>query len=153
MNTKSSMAALVGAMLLTGCAFDLHAQSYSIDWFKIAGGGGTSTNAQLSLSGTIGQPDAGPAMTNGQFSVTGGFWALPTAVQTPGAPTLTITPGASGFAVITWAPNSPGYVLQETLSLSPANWTNSVSGSNNPATIPAFAPKKFYRLLNSNGGH
>jgi len=37
-------------------ALSASAQSYSIDWFKVAGGGGTSTNAQYSLSGTIGQP-------------------------------------------------------------------------------------------------
>ncbi|MSU57940.1 MAG: hypothetical protein EXS35_07120 [Pedosphaera sp.] len=52
------------------------AQSYSIDWSKIASGGGASTN--------------------GQYSVTGGFWALPTAIQGTGAPTLTIAPATSG---------------------------------------------------------
>jgi len=63
------------------------AAQYSIDWFKVAGGGGTSTNTQFTLNGTIGQHDAGTPITNGQFSVTGGFWVLPTAVQTVGAPT------------------------------------------------------------------
>jgi len=53
----------------------LHAQSYSIDWYKIGGGGGTSTNGQYSLSGTIGQHDAGGPMSGGNYSVTGGFWA------------------------------------------------------------------------------
>ena len=60
-------------------------QQYAIDWFKVASGGGTSTNGQYSLSGTIGQADAGGPLTNGQYSVTGGFWALPTAVQVAGA--------------------------------------------------------------------
>jgi hypothetical protein len=124
----------------------LHAQSYSIDWYKIAGGGGTSTGGVYQLSGTIGQPDAGPVMTNGQFSVTGGFWVLPTAVQTPGAPTLTIVPATPGYATISWVPNTPGFVLQESLSLSPANWTNSISGATNPITIPVTPPAKFYRL-------
>ena len=32
---------------------------YSIDWYSVDGGGGTSTNGQYSISGTIGQPDAG----------------------------------------------------------------------------------------------
>jgi hypothetical protein len=41
----------------------------------------------------------------------------------------------------------PGYVLQETLLLSPANWTNSVSGSTNPITVPANLPLKFFRLF------
>jgi hypothetical protein len=124
----------------------LHAQSYSIDWFKIAGGGGTSTGGLYQVSGTIGQPDAGQVMTNGQFSVTGGFWVLPIAVQTVGAPTLTIVPAAPGYATISWSPNTPGFVLQETVSLSPANWTNSVSGPTNPSTISTTLPAKFYRL-------
>ena len=44
----------------------LHAQTYSIDWYKIAGGGGTSTGGTYAVSGTIGQPEAGGPLTNGQ---------------------------------------------------------------------------------------
>jgi hypothetical protein len=120
---------------------------YSIDWSTIDGGGGTSTNGQFTLSGTIGQPDAGGPMTNGQFSVTGGFWVLPTAVQVAGAPTLKIVPATPGNASISWSPNTPGYVLQETLSLASANWTNSTSGTTNPIVVPATVPAKFYRLF------
>jgi len=76
------------------------AQTYSIDWFTIDGGGGTSTGGVFAVSGTIGQPDAGGLMSNGPYSVNGGFWALPTAVQVTGAPTLTITPAAPGQATI-----------------------------------------------------
>jgi hypothetical protein len=100
-----------------------------------------------SVSGTIGQPDAGPKMTNGQYSVTGGFWALPTAIQTEGAPTLTIVPAGAGQAQISWTPDTPGFVLQETLSLAPTNWVDSVSGSTNPVVVPATVPTKFYRLF------
>lgn len=120
---------------------------YSINWFTIDGGGGTSTGGVYSVSGTIGQPDAGGPMTNGQYSVTGGFWALPTAIQVGGAPTLSIVPAAPGQATISWTPNTPGYVLQETWVLSPANWTNSVSGATNPINVPAVVPTKFYRLF------
>ena len=56
--------------------FALYAQSYNISWYKVAGGGGVSTNATYQLSGTIGQPDASAQMTGGNYSVTGGFWAL-----------------------------------------------------------------------------
>jgi len=120
-------------------------QNYSIDWFTIDGGGGTSTGGVYSVSGTIGQPDAG-TMSGGQYSLIGGFWALPIAVQTTGAPTLTIVPAAPGQATISWSPNTPGFVLQETLSLSPANWINSPSIATNPVTLPATLPNKFYRL-------
>jgi hypothetical protein len=42
------------------------AQSYSIDWYKISGGGGTSTSATYQVTGTIGQPEAGSAMNGEQ---------------------------------------------------------------------------------------
>ncbi|MCC6819437.1 MAG: hypothetical protein V9H26_18785 [Verrucomicrobiota bacterium] len=119
---------------------------YAITWSTIDGGGGTSTDGAYSVSGTIGQPDAGGPLTNGQFAVTGGFWALPTAVQTTNAPTLTIAPATPGNATISWMPNTPGFVLQETLSLSPTNWVNSASGTTNPIVVPATVPSKFYRL-------
>ena len=67
------------------------AQSYSIDWYKIAGGGGTSPNSQYAVSGTIGQPDASAPMSGGNYSVTGGFWSLINVVQTAGAPTLYVS--------------------------------------------------------------
>lgn len=125
----------------------LSAQTYSINWHTIDGGGGTSTGGVYSVSGTIGQPDAGTPMTNGQFSVTGGFWALPTVIQVPGAPTLTIVPATPGNATLSWTPNTAGFVLQETWSLSPANWTNSLSGAANPIVVPATSPARFYRLF------
>ncbi len=130
-------------------AFCLRAvgQSYAIDWFKIAGGGGTSTGGVYSVSGTIGQPDAGGPMTNGPYSLVGGFWALPIAVQDTNAPTLTITPATPGNATISWTPGTPGFVLQESLSLSPATWVNSPSGATNPVVVPATFPARFYRLF------
>ncbi len=72
-------------------AFGVYAQSYSIDWHKIAGGGGTSTGGVYSVSGTVGQHDAGGPLTGGNYSVTGGFWSLIQVVQTPGAPPLYIS--------------------------------------------------------------
>jgi hypothetical protein len=138
---------LLGLACACGFTTGALAQTYSIDWHTIDGGGGTSTGGVYSVSGTIGQPDAGPTMTNGQYAVTGGFWALPSAIQTPGAPTLTIVPAGAGLATVSWSPNTPGFILQETWVLSPANWTNSPSGSTNPIAVPATAPTKFYRLF------
>jgi hypothetical protein len=123
------------------------AQTYSINWSTIDGGGGTSTGGVYSVSGTIGQPDASGPMTNGQYSVTGGFWALPTAIQVIGAPTLTIAAAGPGQATISWAPTTPGFILQESWNLASGNWTNSTSGATNPTMVPATAPGKFYRLF------
>jgi hypothetical protein len=123
------------------------AQSYSIDWWTIDGGGGTSSGGTFSLSGSIGQPDAGTTMTGGQFSVTGGFWALPVAVPATGAPTLTIVPAGPGQAAISWAPNTPGFVLQISPTLHPLVWANAPSVATNPVVVPASLPTTFYRLI------
>jgi len=133
--------------LITGArVLAASAQNYSIDWFTIDGGGGTSTGGVYSVSGTIGQPDAGGPMTGGNYSLTGGFWALPFAVQMEGAPLLTIVPFGPGQARISWTPNTPGFVLQENTNLNTANWVNSPSGASNPVTVPATLPVKSYRL-------
>jgi len=137
------------AMLLVWAALSvgqLFAQDFSIDWLTSDGGGGTSTNGTYSLTGTIGQVDASGSMTNAQYSVTGGIWFLPSVVQQPDAPVLTIVPAAPGFALISWTPNTPGFVLQESLTLEPPAWTNSPSGATNPVTVPATLITKVYRL-------
>jgi hypothetical protein len=46
-----------------------------IDWFSIDGGGGTSTGGEFTLSGSIGQSDAGTAMSSDTYTLTGGFWS------------------------------------------------------------------------------
>jgi len=68
MNTKKLYALVIGLVAVTGMALSANAQ-YSINWYKIAGGGGTSSNGSYSVSGTIGQPDASGAMTGGQYAV------------------------------------------------------------------------------------
>ena len=136
---------LLGATLLIVPAALL--AQLSIGWQTIDGGGGTSTGGGYSVVGTIGQPDAGGPMTNGQFSVTGGFWALPIAVQSADAPTLIIARAGPGLATISWTPNTPGFVLQETLSVSPTNWVTSPSAATNPITVPSSLRTKFYRLF------
>jgi hypothetical protein len=95
----------------------------------------------------MGQPEAGAPMTNGPYSLSGGFLALPVPVQTQSAPTLRIVPAGLGQLTISWSPNTPGFALQEALNLSPAGWFASPSGATNPVVIPATAPTRFYRLF------
>jgi len=118
-----------------------------IPWHTIAGGGGGSTGGVYSVHGTMGQPDAGGPLTGGGFSLTGGYWVLPSLVQTAGAPTLALQPAAPGFVTVSWTPATPGYVLQETSSLTSPAWSNAPSGALNPATVPASLTMKFYRLF------
>jgi hypothetical protein len=67
------LAVLLILLTLTPCL--VQAQSYAITWWTVDGGGGTSTGGGYTLSGTIGQPDAG-VMGGGGYTLTGGFWGL-----------------------------------------------------------------------------
>jgi hypothetical protein len=141
------------ALLGFGCIFasSAVAQSYSIDWFTIDGGGGTTTGGVYQVSGTIGQPDAGGAMTNGQFSVTGGFWSLINVVQTPGAPKLTVTLTTTNTAVVSWQFPSTGFALEQNPTIATTNWTGVTNTVNNDGSfkwvaVPANTGNKFYRL-------
>jgi hypothetical protein len=125
------------------------AQSYSISWYKIAGGGGTSTGGTYSVSGTIGQHDAGGTLNGGNYSVTGGFWSLIGVVQTPGVPNLTIT--HSGNSVIVSWPDTGAYTLLQNTNLAGGTWTTNsatVSTSNGISSITITPPtgRLFLRL-------
>jgi hypothetical protein len=130
----------------------LHAQSYSINWFKVAGGGGTSAGGAYQLSGTIGQHDAGGPMTGGNYSLTGGFWSAITVVQTPGAPLLTITFDSQLPTVtVSWPSSATNYVLQQNSDLTTANWTPvglpvTTNGATLSVTISPQAGNLFFRL-------
>jgi hypothetical protein len=125
--------------------------NYSISWYTIAGGGGTSSGGNYAVSGTIGQ-HATTTMSGGGYSLTGGFWSIIAAVQTPGAPLLSITL-ANNQATISWPAPASGFVLQESQSLTTGSWsvsTTALSTNNGviSATVPAGGGYQFYRLHN-----
>jgi hypothetical protein len=97
----------------------LHAQSYTVDSFKVAGGG-TSSNGPYTVSGVIGQHNAG-TMSGGNYSLTGNFWAI-FAVQTPGAPVLAVTLGSPHTVVVSWSLSATNFVLMQNSSLTTTNW-------------------------------
>jgi hypothetical protein len=124
---------------------------YSINWYKVAGGGGTSTGGVYSVSGTIGQQDAGVPMTGGNFSLTGGFWAL-SAVQTPGAPVLSIQLTTTNTAMVYWPSPSAGYNLQVNTNLATTTWVAPAESVTDNGTIKYIivnppAGSRFYRLV------
>lgn len=138
-------------MGLSALATSAQAQNFSIDWYTIDGGGGTSAGGNFSLSGTIGQPDAGVTMTNGGFALTGGFWSIH-AVQTPGAPQLAITRASATSVRVSWPSPSPGFVLQEKSDLNAASWVNapqavSDDGTTRFVTVNPSNSRRFYRLI------
>ncbi len=138
---------IISLLLITAA---VHAQQYSIDWYKTSGGGGTSTNGQYSVTGTIGQPDAGGAMSGGSYSLTGGFWSLISVVQTAGLPNLVITHNENTVSV-SW-PNTMSCTLQQNANLAnSAGWATSgytitTANGTNSITITSPTGNLFFRL-------
>lgn len=152
--TRLQIGAFVGVICVA--LFVLGAQvlaQYSIDWFTVDGGGGTCTGGVYTLTGTIGQADAG-TMSGGNFTLHGGFWSVTAAVQTPGAPYLTVTRTATNTVVVSWQlAGAEGWVLQATNALPgvAAPWPQIpppylTNGPNLQFIEPSQAGHKFYRL-------
>jgi hypothetical protein len=124
---------------------------YSLDWSTIDGGGGTSTGGVYSVSGTIGQPDAG-RMSGGNFTLDGGFWGLFAAIQTPGAPWLTITVNSQlSTLTVSWPLSETSWQLQATTNLLTAGsiWTECSYQTNGATCCRTESPpigSRFYRL-------
>ncbi len=140
---------LLAGLLIPEISF---AQQYSIDWYKVSGGGGTSTGGTYQVTGTIGQPDAGSAMSGGAYSLTGGFWSLIAVVQTAGLPNLSIA--HSGNSVIVSWPNTTSGTLQTNNNLTSASGWNAYGGTVNTAngtnsiTLTPPLGNLFFRLSN-----
>ncbi len=137
---------LVGFPLIPRAA----AQTYTLDWFTVAGGGGTSTGSVFTVSGTAGQYDAG-RQANGTYSVEGGFWGMIASIQTPGAPLLTITRSGPNV-LVSWASPSTGFVLEQNSSpRNPSGWSSfggaiNDDGITKSALITLLIGDVFFRL-------
>lgn len=144
---KIQIRPMLTGLFATFCLIEpVAAQTFSIDWYKVSGGGGTSTGGVYSVSGTIGQQDASGAMSGGSYSVTGGFWSL-YAVQTSGAPWLTIT-HIGNQAIVSWPPSATGWTLQTNANLAtPTTWGNYLGTiANNSITNAPPKGNLFFRL-------
>jgi hypothetical protein len=141
---------LLASLLLFGTQ-TLRGQSYSLVWWSLTAGGGTSTGGSFSVRGSIGQHDAAD-MGGGNFSLQGGFWSAVATVQTPGAPTLSVSLTGSSV-MIAWPKPADGWVLESTPTLSgpPQNWTPVAqtyqdNGTNLYVTFNAPPGNAFFRL-------
>jgi len=154
MRNSTALVALTASVLL-GFAANTQAQSYSISWYKIAGGGGTSTNGAYTLSSTIGQHDAG-TMSGGPYTLTGGFWGMIATVQVPGAPFLSLHTTNSTSVVLSWSTVYPGFSLLQNPTPQGTNWarvnTNTypitVSNGTNYVTVPMTGANQYFKLSN-----
>ncbi len=91
-------------------------------------------------------------MTGGTYSLTGGFWALISVVQTPGTPNLTISFAGPNNVVVSW-PDTGSYTLQTNSALGTPGWlgyggTISTAGGTNSVTITPPTGNLFFRLSN-----
>jgi len=117
---KRSVVSLLAALALLVVAGSVshssHADSrtggpaYAIDWHTIDTGGGTSSGGSYTLTGTIGQHDAGGPMTGGELSLTGGFWggASGEIVTCPGDLTADDVVGVADLLQLLSDWNTPG---------------------------------------------
>jgi hypothetical protein len=150
---KAMMRLFFGIAVFAFTGLSTSAQQYEIPWFKIAGGGGMqSTGGVYSISGTIGQHDAGGPATNGPYSLTSGFWSL-YALQTPGAPTLSIRLTTTNTAQVSWPSPSTGWSLQVNTNIAGTNWATPPEPLSDNGTIKYIivnppAGNRFYRLRN-----
>lgn len=127
------------------------AQSYSIDWYKVSGGGGSSAGGAYSVSATIGQHDSGGGMSGGNYSLVGGFWTITSLVQTAGGPALYV--GSSGSTVTVYWKNVPGWTLQQNSNLGDGNGWAASSGvttanGTNYLSVTSPAGNRFFRVVN-----
>ena len=138
------------AVLLFVAAASSQAQSYSIDWHTVDGGGGTSTGGAYSISGTIGQPDAG-VVSGGIYSLAGGFWGI-IAVQISNGPFLTVLRTTTNTVLVSWPSPSTGFTLQQVGNLNLTNWIAppeivTDNGTNKFIIVNPPAGNRFYRLF------
>ena len=148
MNTRSKTVS--GSLLWMLLATAAQAQNYAITWYTVDGGGGTSTNGVYTVSGTIGQPDAG-TLTGGNFTLQGGFWGDVAAVPVPGAPLLTITRTATNSVIVSWPLPADGWVLEQVSAVTGASWSQISPPYTNDGTrawlvVPTPTGNRYYRL-------
>lgn len=132
----------------------LSAQNFSITWFTFDGGGGTSTGGGYALSGTVGQPEAGPA-NGGGYSLLGGFWGVTSVLQAPGAPILNIERFADGNVRLFWNLSASEFQLEQTAALTepqadtiwtPVTQPHQTNTTQITVTAPATAGNRVFRL-------
>lgn len=152
-NAWQSLLLPVFCFIILPSAFCLRAWGqYSIDWSTVDGGGGTSTGSVYAVSGTIGQPDAG-TLSGGNYALVGGFWSIVAAIQTPGAPLLSIAKTTTNTVAVWWPSPSTGYRLQQNADPSTTSWSDvlqspSDNGTNKIVIINPPVGNLFFRLRN-----
>jgi len=115
---------------------------FPTNWSPITGNTLHFPQVQDAFSGPGGAMDLGVAELTA-LDVVG--WTVVTAAPTT-PPTLRIVGNGAGQATISWTNTATGFVLQERTNLVAGAWSDSVSGTSNPAVVLTSPAQKFYRL-------
>jgi hypothetical protein len=113
--------------------------------------GTNAANGSYDLRFILYDADAG-AMGGGNFTLEGGFWGIIAALQTPGAPLLSILRTTTNTVAVSWPSPSTGWTLQQnTNSVSSVNWSNMTAtiqddGTTKTLIVNPPAGNRFYRL-------
>ena len=73
-NLLSIALVLVAGLLLASAVLAQTGDGYDLTWWTVDGGGGTVSGSGYTLTGTAGQPEPGPALTGGDYTLYSGFW-------------------------------------------------------------------------------
>ena len=141
----------LGLLLSLASCPGLFGQSYQIHPSHFPAGGGSGSSGIHQVRGAFGAMPAGQS-TAGSYSLKGGFWSLLGAVNTPGAPALTIS-RSGNFVIVSWPASATGFTLQISRNLNP---TPSWDTLTNPTqtrqgmvsiTLPLERGHRFFRLV------
>jgi hypothetical protein len=83
-NLKQASLVLAVALVLMATGAAAYAQTgggYDLTRWRVGSGGESVEGGGITLVGTVGQPDAGPALSGGGYTLVGGFWPGGGAVQ------------------------------------------------------------------------
>lgn len=65
---------LLISLLVVSFALAQTGGGHDLTWSTVDGGGGAVSGGGYTLMGTVGQPEPGPVLTGGNFSLFSGFW-------------------------------------------------------------------------------
>jgi len=147
---KTLRAFILTAIMLLAIA-RATAQNYAIESYTIASGGGTSTGSVYSISGTLGQHEAGVQVSGANYSLIGGF-SPAEVTELSGSPMLRMSLISPTMALVSWPSATPGWRLQQSSTLVEPNWTTpteSVSddGTDKFINVNPQNGNQFFRLV------
>ena len=150
-NLFTKMLGLIGLVIWTADAQAQTGGPFNLNWNTCDGGGGSCNGGttpagslKFSMTGTVGQPDAGGSIA-GTYVQQGGF--IP-AFTLPVTPTMSVTHVGSQFT-FTWPNICTGFVLEGAPTVN-GPWTflssGTVVGANWRATVFSPTSPAFFRL-------